>query len=107
MLSIKNINLGKYYPIIFNIFLYTIYIKEIRMKKEENKSKEQLIHELIRIKKKNTELEEINREINQTKKQLTESERKYRDLVEETPVGIANTDITGKIFYINKKLEII
>jgi PAS domain S-box-containing protein/putative nucleotidyltransferase with HDIG domain len=39
------------------------------------------------------------------KTELKESEKKYRDLVEETPIGIANIGITGKIIYINKRLE--
>jgi len=73
--------------------------------KNENKTKDQLIQELARIQKKNTDLEGIIIEEKRTKKELKESEKKYKDLVEETPLGIANIGVTGKIIYINKRLE--
>jgi len=73
--------------------------------KDENKTKERLIKELARIQEKNADLEEIIIEEKRTKKELKESEKKYKDLVEETPIGIANIDITGKIIYINNRLE--
>jgi len=50
-------------------------------------------------------LEEIIIEEKRTKKELKESEKKYIDLVEETPLGIINISVTGKILYINKRLE--
>jgi len=73
--------------------------------KNENKTKDQLIHELIEIQKKIADLEEIIIEGKQVKTELKESEKKYKDLVEETPIGIANISLTGKIVYINKRLE--
>jgi len=73
--------------------------------KDENKTKDQLIKELARIQEKNADLEEIIIEEKRTKKELKESEKKYKDLVEETPIGIANIGVTGKITYINKRLE--
>ena len=73
--------------------------------KDENITKDQLIQELIRIRKKIADLEEIIIEGKQVKTELKESEKKYKDLVEETPIGIANIGLTGKIIYINKRLE--
>ena len=73
--------------------------------KDENKTKDQLIKELARIQEKNADLEEIIIEEKRTKKELKESEKKYKDLVEETPIGMANIGVTGKIIYINKRLE--
>ncbi|MCK4309466.1 MAG: PAS domain S-box protein, partial [Candidatus Atribacteria bacterium] len=73
--------------------------------KNENRTKEQLIQELVKMWKKIADLEEIIIEGKQVKTELKESEKKYRDLVEETPIGIANIGITGKIIYINKRLE--
>ena len=73
--------------------------------KNENKTKEQLIQELVKMRKKIADLEEIIIEGKQVKTELKESEKKYKDLVEETPIGIANISITGKIIYINKRLE--
>jgi len=73
--------------------------------KDENKTKEQLIQELVKIRKKIADLEEITIEGKRVKTEFKESEKKYKDLVEETPIGIANIGITGKIIYINKRLE--
>jgi len=73
--------------------------------KDENKTKEQLIHELAKMREKIANLEEITIEGRQAKKELKESEKKYKDLVEETPIGIANIDIIGILTYINKRLE--
>jgi len=73
--------------------------------KDTDKTKERLIQELIKMREKIANLEEITIESRQTKTELKESEKKYRDLVEETPIGIANIDIAGKIIYINKELE--
>ena len=73
--------------------------------KEENKTKERLIQKFARIQKKNADLEEITIEGKRVKKELKKSEKKYRDLVEETPIGIANIDNIGILTYINNRLE--
>ena len=73
--------------------------------KDENKTKDQLIKELLKMSKKITDLEEIIIEGKQVKTELKKSEKEYKDLVEETPIGIANIGVTGKITYINKRLE--
>ena len=73
--------------------------------KDENKTKERLIQELIKMREKIANLEEITINGTQAKKKLKESEKKYRDLVEETPIGIANIDNIGNLTYINKRLE--
>jgi len=73
--------------------------------KNENKTKDQVIQELVKMRKKIADLEEITIEGKRVKTELKESEKKYKDLVEETPIGIANIGITGKIIYINKRLE--
>jgi len=73
--------------------------------KDENKTKERLIQELVKMRKRIADREEIIIKEKQDRKKLKESEKKYRDLIEETPIGIANIGITGRIIYINKKLE--
>ena len=73
--------------------------------KDENKTKERLIQELIKMREKIANLEEITINGTQAKKELKESEKKYKDLVEETPIGIANIDNIGNLTYINKRLE--
>ena len=80
-------------------------MREISKMKNENKTKDQLIQELIEIQKKIADLEEIIIKEKRVKTELKESEKKYKDLVEETPIGIANIGITGKIIYINRGLE--
>ncbi|MBA7519387.1 hypothetical protein ES705_11465 [subsurface metagenome] len=52
--------------------------------KNENKTKEQLIQKLVKMRKKITDLEEITIEGKRVKTELKESEKKYRDLIEET-----------------------
>jgi len=73
--------------------------------KNENKTKDQFIQELVKMRKKIADLEEMIIEGKRVKTELKESEKKYKDLVEKTPIGIANIGITGKIIYINKRLE--
>jgi len=73
--------------------------------KDESKTKERLIQELIKMREKIANLEEITIEGKRVKKELKKSEKKYRDLVEETPIGIANIDNIGILTYINKRLE--
>ena len=73
--------------------------------KDENKTKERLIQELKKMREKITNLEEITIEGKRVKKELKKSEKKYRDLVEETPIGIANINNIGILTYINKRLE--
>ena len=40
-----------------------------------------------------------------TEEMLRESEERFRTLMEEAPIGICNTDLKGKITYVNKRFE--
>jgi PAS domain S-box-containing protein len=44
-------------------------------------------------------------ELKRTEEALKESEKRYRDLMEEAPIGLGNVDVEGKILYINRRLE--
>lgn len=44
-------------------------------------------------------------ERNKMKEALREGEENFKTLIEEAPIGICNTDLKGKITYVNKKFE--
>jgi len=44
-------------------------------------------------------------ELKKTEKTLQKSEERFRTLMEEAPIGICNTDLRGKITYVNKRFE--
>ena len=73
--------------------------------KDTDKTKERLTQEIVKMRKRIADREEIIIKEKQDRKKLKESEKKYKDLIEETPIGIANIGIAGRIIYINKKLE--
>jgi PAS domain S-box-containing protein len=50
----------------------------------------------------------IQREMNerlQAEKALEQSEKRYRDLLEEAPIGFCTVDLQGNILYVNRRLE--
>jgi PAS domain S-box-containing protein len=51
-----------------------------------------------------TILEDIT-ERKQAEKAMQKSEKRFMTLIEEAPIGIFNTDLKGKITYVNKKFE--
>jgi len=57
--------------------------------KDTDKTKVQVIQELVKMRKKIVDLEEIIIKGKQVKMELKEYEKKYKDLVEETPIGIS------------------
>ena len=67
----------------------------------ENKTKEQLIDELVEMRKKISELEESEIERKLIYDSLTQSEQRFRTLVETIPHGIQEIDITGIITFSN------
>ncbi len=71
--------------------------------KEENKTKKQLIAEVIRLRQRITELELLEIERRNTEKSLTKSEEKYRSLVESTEDSIYLVDINCRYLFMNKK----
>ncbi|HEX74800.1 MAG TPA: PAS domain S-box protein [Dehalococcoidia bacterium] len=74
------------------------------MKRDQDKTKEQLINELEEMQKRAVQLETHESEYKRLMETLGESEEKYRALVEDTLIGIMNVDITGKITYVNQTI---
>ena len=69
-----------------------------------NKTKDQLLEELTELHQRVVKLEAAGVERKRAEDALQESERKFRDLVDNSLVGIYRTNLEGKIFYINEAL---
>ncbi|SNQ61035.1 PAS domain-containing sensor histidine kinase [Candidatus Methanoperedens nitratireducens] len=69
--------------------------------KNEDKTKEQLIHELMELRQRNTELEKSEIRRTQIENELRDSEKLYRVLYEENPSIYFTIDDGGKVLSIN------
>ncbi len=70
-----------------------------------DKTKEQLIEELEALRLRIAELEKLEAEHKQMGNVLGQSIEQVQTLLEEAPIGICNTDLKGKITYVNKRFE--
>ena len=71
--------------------------------KEEKKTKNQLIRELVDLRQRITEMEKTETEHKLSEEALRESEEKYRSLVESTEDSIYLVDRNYRYLFINKK----
>lgn len=71
--------------------------------KEEKKTKNQLIRELVDLRQRITEMEKSETERKLSEEALRESEEKYRSLVESTEDSIYLVDCNYRYLFINKK----
>jgi len=69
--------------------------------KDADKTKGQLIHELVELRKQLTELKDSE---SKSAMELSKSEERYRQLVENTLVGVWQADTQARFVFINKRL---
>lgn len=72
--------------------------------KEEYKTKEQLINELVEMRKRITHLEKLKEKHEQMDRALKESEEKFRTLAEQSP-NMIFINKKSRVLYANKKCE--
>jgi len=73
--------------------------------KDEDKTKEQLIKELVEIHQRIAKLETVESELMMVEKELKKSEERYRRLVEQTTDAIMSLDLDTNIVSWNKGAE--
>jgi two-component system cell cycle sensor histidine kinase/response regulator CckA len=69
--------------------------------KDADKTKEQLIHELVELRKQHAELKESE---SKSAMELSKSEARYQQLVENSLVGVWQADTQARFVFINKRL---
>jgi len=74
--------------------------------KDQDKTKEQLIQELVESRQRITELEAAGSKHRRAEEVLQESEEKYRDLFENARDVIVTFDLKGKVTAINKAVAV-
>jgi len=72
--------------------------------KYRDKTKEQLLDELVQAHQRIDELEKLENKLKSEEKQLKESEEMYRNIIEAAPDGIVTTDLKGMITSFNPSL---
>ncbi len=70
---------------------------------DDNKTKKQLIEELIELRQRIADLEEAKTRLKHVEEALIKSDKKYRELTNLLPQTIFETDTVGKITYTNLK----
>lgn len=73
--------------------------------KEEEKTKEQLVQELVSLRKRTAELRESEARLSHAEKALHESEQKYRRIFDFAPLVIGVIDTAGNLLEVNKVLH--
>jgi len=70
--------------------------------KDQNKTKKQLISELMELRQRITELEALENESSQAEEALRQSEARYRTLFEDSRDAVYITTLGGKVIDVNK-----
>jgi len=72
------------------------------MSKDEDKTKDQLIDDLVRLRQIIAELEKSENQLNLAEKALRESEKRFRELTDLLPEIVFETDIEGNLTFANQ-----
>ena len=72
--------------------------------KDQSKTKQVLIQELVSLSKRNAELEQSEAERRQAEEALRESEEKYRAIIENMQEGYHEVDIKGNFTFFNESM---
>lgn len=75
--------------------------------KDEGKTKEQLVNELVELRQRITDLEASETERKQAEEELRESEEKYRSLVVHAPGVIWTTDEHMHVVFVSPNVETV
>jgi len=70
--------------------------------KDQNKTKKQLVSELVELRQRITELEALENKFSQAKEALRQSEARYRTLFEDSRDAVYITTLGGKVIDVNK-----
>ena len=70
------------------------------MKKDQDKTKEQMMNELMELRRRTAELETAETECKQAEEALRECEEKHRRLFELSPIGVITLDMKGQGYLI-------
>jgi two-component system cell cycle sensor histidine kinase/response regulator CckA len=71
--------------------------------KDADKSKDQLINELVKLRQRVQDLEASENERRRAKEALRESEERFRQMYDEAPVGYHELDREGRIIRVNRR----
>ncbi len=92
------------------------FVMNVRDITDRRKTEEELVEYRKRLEelviKRTAEISCVNAQLinelaqrKNVEKALTESEEKYRDFIENAPIGVGIIDLSGKVQYINKNIE--
>jgi len=99
-----------HHPVVKGFVMNVQDITAKRQAEEELTAYRQHLEEIVV--KRTAELSRINAQLlnelavrQAAEKALKESEEKYRDFIEDAPIGVSMFDMSGKVLYINKRIE--
>ena len=75
--------------------------------KDEEKTREQLISELLELRQRIAKMEVSDTEYSREEEGVGEDEAKNQTVMEEAPIAVCNMDVNGRVSYVNKRFEIL
>lgn len=75
--------------------------------KDEEKTREQLISELLELRQRIAKMEVSDTDYSREEEGVGEDEAKNQTVMEEAPIAVCNMDVNGRVSYVNKRFEIL